>query len=180
MAEPLPAQADFRKAVEDATPLGQHGRYLHPIEPLPPLPRSRYRDEREVILESMQDPTAWDEVAECGEGNSYLRPGLPRRTLRRLHLGEWFTEAELDLHGLTKVEAKQALADFLFQCKRRGLRCVRIIHGKGLRSPNREPVLKWHVRYWLAQREEVLAFVSARPVDGGGGALVALLRGHRT
>jgi DNA-nicking Smr family endonuclease len=136
------------------------------------------RDEREVILESLQDPGRWDLDFENDEDASYVRPGLARQILRRLRRGEWLTQAELDLHGLTKVEAKHELAEFLFECKRRGVRCVRIIHGKGLRSPNREPVLKHHVRYWLAQREEVLAFSSARPVDGGSGAVVVLLKGY--
>ena len=168
----------FREAVGDVTPIGRHGRYLHPLVAPPPLPLSLFRDERQVILDSLRDPVRWDEWVETGEDASYVRPGLSRQTLRRLRRGEWVTQAELDLHGLTKVEAKHELAEFLAECKRRGVRCVRIIHGKGLRSPNREPVLKLHVRHWLMQRDEVLAFVSARPVDGGEGAVVVLLRGR--
>ncbi len=168
----------FLGEVVDVIPLSRHGRFEHPVVAPPPLPLSLFRDEREVILESLQDPVRWDEWVETGEDASYVRPGLSRQTLRRLRRGEWVTQAELDLHGLTKIEAKHELAEFLSECKRRGVRCVRIIHGKGLRSPNREPVLKVHVRHWLMQRDEVLASVSARPVDGGEGAVVVLLRGR--
>lgn len=169
----------FRSELSDVEPITHHGRFLHPPTRLPPIPLSRLRDEREVIHESMHDPIRWDEDAENGEELSFVRPGLSRQTLRRLRRGDWVSQAELDLHGLTKVEAKIELAEFLYECKRRGARCVRIIHGKGLRSKNREPVLKHHVRHWLAQREEVLAFVQARPMDGGGGAVMVLLKSSR-
>ena len=86
---------------------------------------------------------------------------------------------ELDLHGLTVEEARPALGEFLARCVRRGLRCVRVIHGKGLRSRNREPVLKRRVAGWLMHREDVLAFCQARGPDGGGGAVVVLLRGAK-
>jgi DNA-nicking Smr family endonuclease len=166
----------FQSALSDVAPITPHGRFLHPPQPLPPVPLSRLRDEREVIHESLHDPIRWDEATENGEEISYVRPGISRQTLRRLRRGEWVSQSELDLHGLTKIEAKLELADFLYECKRRGVRCVRIIHGKGLRSKNQEPVLKYHVRYWLTQREEILAFVQARPVDGGSGALMVLLK----
>ncbi len=129
-----------------------------------------------MIFESLHDPVRWDEETETGEELSFVRPGLSRQILRRLRRGEWVSQAELDLHGLTKLEAKIELVNFLFGCGRRGIRCIRIIHGKGLRSKNREPVLKLHVRHWLMQRDEVLAFVQARPVDGGGGAVMVLLK----
>lgn len=166
----------FRQAVADATPLSPHGRYLHDITPPPPIPLSRLRDEREVILESLQDPERWDEATQTGEELSYVRPGLPRQILRRLR-SQWVAQAELDLHGLNRLEAKHELAEFLHECRRRGVRCVRIVHGKGLGSKNREPVLKIHVRHWLSQRDEVLAYVQARPADGGGGAVMVLLKG---
>jgi len=169
----------FRSALPDVEPITPHGRINHALPRPLPIPLSRLRDEREVIHESMHDPIRWDEDTENGEEISYVRPGLSRQTLRRLRRGEWVSQAELDLHGLTKVEAKLELADFLYECKRRGTRCVRIIHGKGLRSKNREPILKHHVRHWLSQREEVLAFVQARPIDGGGGAVMVLLKSSR-
>jgi DNA-nicking Smr family endonuclease len=166
----------FRQAVAGAQPLTPHGRILHDTPPPPPIPLSRLRDEREVILESLQDPERWDEAMETGEELSYVRPGLPRQILRRLR-NQWVAQAELDLHGLNRLEAKRELAAFLLDCRRHGVRCVRIVHGKGLGSKNREPILKIHVRHWLSQRDEVLAYVQARPADGGGGAVMVLLRG---
>lgn len=170
--------ASFWLEMEGVEPISPHGRVIHDAPRLPPLPLSLFRDEREVILESMLDPVRWDADAEQDMETSYVRPGLSRQTLRRLRGGEWHIQAELDLHGLTKVEAKIELAEFLHECKRRGGRCIRIIHGKGLRSPNKEPVLKHHVRHWLTQMDEVLAYVSARPADGGEGAVVVLLKGR--
>lgn len=182
--EPLPPppaltladQALFRAVLVDVTPITPHGRIVPPPNRPPPVPLSRLRDEREVIHESLHDPIRWDEATENGEELSFVRPGLSRLLLRRLRRGEWVTQAELDLHGLTRVNAKAELAGFLFECKRRGIRCVRIIHGKGLGSKNREPILKLHVRHWLMQREEIMAFVQARPVDGGSGAVMVLLK----
>ncbi len=172
-----PEEADlFRAAVRDAEPLTPHGRFLHDVPPPPPIPLSRQRDEREAILESMQDPLRWDEAIETGEELAYIRPGIPRLTLRRLR-NEWVAQAELDLHGLNRLEAKYELADFLHECRRHAVRCVRIVHGKGRGSRNREPVLKLHLRHWLAQRDEVLAYVQARPSEGGSGAVMVLLRG---
>ncbi len=176
---PAPKEEDvdlFRAEVADATPLGQHGRFLHPFDPPPALPLSRLRDEREVMLESLTDPSYWDEAVETGEELVYVRDGISRQVLRKLRKGEWRVQAELDLHGLSRADAKIELVEFLHECFRRGARCVRIIHGKGLGSPNREPVLKRAVRHWLAQREEVLAYVQARPADGGGGAAIVLLK----
>lgn len=176
-ATPQPVEDTlFQQAMEDVTPLTPHGRIIHHTPKPPPLPLFLLRDEHAAMLAAMEDPIQWDEDAEFEVDTSFIRPGLTRQTLRRLRRGEWHTQAELDLHGLTKLEAKHELVDFLNECRRRGVRCARIIHGKGLRSKNREPVLKHHVRHWLTQRDEVLAFVQARPVDGGSGAVVVLLK----
>jgi len=176
---PVPSPDDqqlFRASLSGVIPITPHGRIVPcPTHP-PPIPLSRMRDEREVIHESLHDPIRWDEATENGDELSFVRPGLSRQLLRRLRRGEWVSQAELDLHGLTRVDAKLELVNFLFECKRRGIRCIRIIHGKGLGSRNREPVLKIHVRHWLMQREEILAFVQARPVDGGSGAVMVLLK----
>jgi DNA-nicking Smr family endonuclease len=96
--------------------------------------------------------------------------------LVRLRRGHWSVQGELDLHRLTSSEAHDALADFLFDARGRGLRCVRVIHGKGLSSPNREPVLKSKVRRWLSQWDEVLAYCEAPRHGGGGGAVIVLLK----
>jgi DNA-nicking Smr family endonuclease len=93
-----------------------------------------------------------------------------------LRRGYWVVQDELDLHGLTREQAKVLLTDFMARCGRRGLRCVRIIHGKGLGSKNREPVLKQKVAGWLAQRRDVIAFSQARAAEGGAGAVVVLLK----
>ena len=181
-SNPVVVEADrelFRSAVADIKPITPHGRILPSPPNPPPIPLSALRDERAVMLESLRDPVRWDVDTETGEELAYLRPGLARHTLRRLRRGDWVTQAELDLHGMTRAAAKLELVDFLHECLRCDVRCARIIHGKGLGSKNREPVLKLHVRHWLMQREEVLAFVQARPVDGGGGAVMVLLRSAR-
>jgi DNA-nicking Smr family endonuclease len=97
--------------------------------------------------------------------------------LRKLRRGHWIVQAELDLHGLTRTEAHEAVAGFLREALRRARRCVRIVHGKGLGSKNREPVLKGKVRVWLAQRDDVLAFCQAPAAQGGSGAMLVLLKG---
>jgi DNA-nicking Smr family endonuclease len=176
---PAPSPADqelFRSSLIDVTPITPHGRVVTPAARPPPIPLCRLRDEREVMFESLHDPIRWDEGTENGDELSFIRSGISRQILRRLLRGDWTTQAELDLHGLIRLEAKIELVNFLFECGRRGFRCIRIIHGKGLGSKNREPVLKLHVRHWLMQRDEVLAFVQARPVDGGGGAVMVLLK----
>ena len=106
---------------------------------------------------------------------AYLRPGLPRDILRKLRRMHWVIQDDLDLHGLGAQEAKETTAAFLAECRRRGLRCVRIVHGKGLRSVGREPVLKRHIRKLLTRKSEVLAFVEPRSIEGGSGAVVVLL-----
>ena len=113
----------------------------------------------------------------AGDELNFLREGLASDTLRKLRRGYWLIQNQIDLHGLTVAEARPALVAFLNECLHDGLRCVRIIHGKGLGSKNGEPVLKRKVSSWLMQREEILAFCQARRTEGGGGAAIVLLRG---
>jgi DNA-nicking Smr family endonuclease len=113
---------------------------------------------------------------EAGDKWSFLRPGISRQTLRRLRRGYWGIQAQLDLHGFTRDEARLELVAFLDAGNQRGFRCVRVIHGKGLSSKHGEPVLKARIGTWLSQREDVLAFCQARPEDGGSGAVLVLLR----
>jgi DNA-nicking Smr family endonuclease len=115
---------------------------------------------------------------ETDEALSYGRPGISPDTLRKLRRGHWVIQHQLDLHGLRTDAAREALAEFLRGACKRGLRCVRVVHGKGLGSVNKEPVLKNKVRNWLVQKDEVIAFCSARPADGGTGAVVVLLKAH--
>jgi len=134
------------------------------------------RDQREFLLDSLSDHVYWADSLESGEELVFLRPGLQTTVLRKLRRGHWVSQGELDLHGLTVAEAKMELIQFLQHCQKNSLRCIRIIHGKGLRSKNREPVLKNKVAHWLMQRDETLAFCQARAADGGGGAMLVLLR----
>jgi DNA-nicking Smr family endonuclease len=169
----------FRAAVSDVVPLTGTARIEH-VRLLPqPVPAQRLRDEREALNESLTGQVAWDAGMETGEELSYARNGVGAQTLSKLRRGHWATQDELDLHGLTVEQARLALADFLNRSVHRGLRCVRIIHGKGLRSKNREPVLKPKLGAWLIKRDDILAFCQARSADGGGGAVVVLLRGGK-
>jgi DNA-nicking Smr family endonuclease len=106
---------------------------------------------------------------------SHRRPGVPASVLRELRRGDYPIEAELDLHGMTVTQAKRALHGFLANALARHLGCVRIIHGKGLRSGSDGPVLKTTVNGVLRKTAAVLAYVSARPADGGTGAVYVLL-----
>jgi DNA-nicking Smr family endonuclease len=164
----------FREAVADALPLPPTRKVaLSPSRPKP-VAHQTLKDEREALNDSLKP---WDADAETGEELSYLRPGLSKQDLKKLRRGHWVIQDELDLHGLDREQARVMLAEFLNRCIRRGLRCVRVIHGKGLGSKGREPVLKRNVGVWLAQRKEVLGFCQARPSDGGSGAVVVLLKG---
>ncbi len=131
---------------------------------------------RESLLGSDDGPDALEQL---GEEMSYRRTSLPERTFRRLRRGRFRIEDETDLHGLTAAQARTHLREFIVESAARGHGCVRVIHGKGLRSGPRGPVLKTHVQRWLAQWDEVLAFVSARARDGGSGAVYVLLRRKR-
>ena len=166
----------FRTAVGDARPLRHGPRFLHPQRKPKPIPLQSLRDQREVLLDSLSDHVYWADSLESGEELVFLRPGLQSTVLRKLRRGHWVTQGELDLHGLTVAEAKLELIGFLQYCQKTSLRCVRIIHGKGLRSKNREPVLKNKVAHWLMQRDETLAFCQAKAADGGGGAMLLLLK----
>ena len=178
---PTPLNADdlalFRAAVADAAPLRTIER-VPPLPPsIPPIAIQALLDEREVLLELAHVRITPELALETGEEARFVAPGIATQVLRKLRRGQWVVQDELDLHGATREEARVLLALFLRDCLRRSRRCVRIIHGKGLGSKNREPVLKGKVVVWLAQREEVVAFCQAPPTQGGGGALLVLLRG---
>lgn len=166
----------FRAAVADARPLPDPGRILPPPARLRPLPLQRWADDRAVLADSLSDHVAWEFDTQTGEQLAFKRDGVSPLVFRKLRRGHWIVQRELDLHGLTREEARVQLAAFLAECTRRGARCIRVIHGKGLGSRNREPVLKAKVASWLSQRDEVLAFCEATPRDGGGGAVFVLLR----
>jgi DNA-nicking Smr family endonuclease len=173
-----PAQ-EFLEAVRDVQPLPDPGRVVHPPKPVTPLPFQRQQDDQQVLRDSLSEQTQPDVDLEfeAGEQLAFLRPGLPKQVLRKLRSGHWALQDQLDLHGSRSDEARALLVDFLALAVKRGHRCVIVVHGKGLGSKNREPVLRGKVGNWLAQRKEVLAFSQARPADGGSGAVVVLLKG---
>jgi DNA-nicking Smr family endonuclease len=166
----------FREAVRGATPIRPAPRVLRRGKPPPPVPVQSLLDGHDAVAESLDGPLSQEQSIETGQEPSYLRAGLGRDVLRKLKRGQWVVQDVLDLHGLNREEARLSLAQFLGGCLRRGLRCIRIVHGKGLRSPGKEPVLKGKVQLWLARREEVLAFCEAPANQGGSGALLVLLR----
>lgn len=161
----------FRAAMKDVRPLkGGDRRHAHRPTPVP-RPLQHEADERAALAEMMDGP-----VMDLGEEMSYQAPGVQDAVFRRLRRGAYRIGLELDLHGLRADEAKLAVARFLAECRRRDLRCVRIIHGKGLRSKGDGPVLKQRLDGWLRRRDDVMAFCSARREDGGTGAVYVLLR----
>ncbi len=172
----------FRRAVADVRPLAND---RADIRPPPPPPRPRPRDEDEPVGErplpgGLPEPPCADPAAVEADGALlYCRPGVQQRVVRRLRRGRYTPGADLDLHGLTRREAHPRLDAFLAECRRRGIRCARIVHGKGQRSAEGGPVLKGAVDGWLRRREEVLAFASAPAAHGGTGAVYVLLRAPR-
>lgn len=172
------AAADFTTEMKTlgVRPLGAPARRHEPPTPHPPHARQRQRDEQDVLDTSMSDEIDVDSLLDTDDSLSFQRPGIGPDTVRRLRRGAWSIQDQVDLHGHRVDEARAALVDFLREALKRGLRCVRIVHGKGLGSRDRTPVLKGKVRAWLAQRDEVIAFCQARPAEGGSGALIVLLR----
>ena len=129
------------------------------------------------MASSLSDHLDIATLLDTDAGLAFRREGIGPDVLTRLRRGQWTIQRELDLHGLTRDAAREALAEFVRRAARDGLRCVRVIHGKGNGSPGRVPVLKDTVRAWLVQKSEVIAFAQARAADGGYGALLVLLRG---
>jgi len=174
--EPADDEALLREALKGVAPIPNPGKATLRRRPPKPIPVQRLRDDEQVLQDSLSDHIPLEVGLETGEELVFLRDGLSNMVLRKLRRGHWVTQDHLDLHGLRSEEARQLLVTVLNEALAKGLRCVRVVHGKGLRSENREPVLKRKVGNWLAQRDEVLAFVQARPEDGGSGAVIVLLK----
>lgn len=171
--------AAFRAAVADARPLPKSGR-VHFDRPAPkPRPLQHLADERAALMESLHGPITLQDRLEGGDEPSYLHAGLASSVLRDLRRGRWVIQDEIDLHGLNREQARTLLATFLAHALKHGVRCVRVIHGKGLGSPGKQAVLRRLVRGWLMQKNEILAYCQAKPQDGGEGAVVVLLRSQR-
>lgn len=160
----------FRQAVDDAQPLEYEAPVAYRERP-PPIPRPREPEAEEAPAGSLSE-----HELDTPDYLLYVRPGVQHRVLGELQRGQIPVDLELDLHGLTSAYAEATLREFLADCRLRRVRCARIIHGKGSRSPDRQPVLKRKLNYWLRLRAEVLAFCSTPNRDGGTGALYVLLR----
>jgi len=165
----------FELAVGKVEPLRAAARA--DLRPPPPAahPRQRELDERRALAEAMSDEVDVESLLLTDDGLGFRRPGISLDVLTRLRKGQWAIQDQLDLHGLRRDEAREALVAFVRNADQRGLRCLRVIHGKGHGSPGREPVLKSKVHRWLAQRQEVIAFTQATGPQGGAGAVIVLL-----
>ncbi len=170
MRSPADDEDEFRRATAGVEPLAKPRRLPLARARPAPVARQRQRDERAALAESLHGPLSVDDALESGEELAYLRDGLSRQLLRKLRRGDWVVEDSLDLHGMNRAQAAESVAQFLRGCTRRGVRCVRIVHGKGL------GVLKAKLRRWLPMKEEVLAFTQAPATQGGSGALLVLLK----
>jgi DNA-nicking Smr family endonuclease len=164
----------FREAIGDIRPMAPAA---EPPAPPRPAPRARMfeADEAAVpgeLLEMAFDPA----LMEVGEELSFLHDGYPPKLLKQLKRGHFSVQDDLDLHHMNAAAAQASIADFLAEARENGLRCVRIVHGKGLRSKAGGPVLKFLTDRLLRRRDDVIAFASARPALGGTGAVVVLLR----
>ncbi|MEB0140363.1 MULTISPECIES: Smr/MutS family protein [unclassified Undibacterium] len=166
----------FRSSIGTVVPVKVAEKHSIPARRPAPLPFHHLADEQAALQESLSDDFDADTLLETDGDLSYSRPGVGADVVRKLRKGHWSIQAQLDLHGLRRDEARDALGEFLRKCARNGTRCVRIIHGKGLGSVNKEPVLKHKVRNWLIQTEEIVAFSQATAADGGAGALIVLLQ----
>ena len=170
----------FREAVRDVTPLVQTPSAAGLATP---KPRARRPNDATPLVGDLPlvgglpaDESAPPDTVTGDEALSFQRAGVRTQVMRRLRRGFYPIDDELDLHGLSQMSARGQLAEFIARSRGRGCRCVRIIHGKGHRSGARGPVLKTAVNLWLRRLPDVMAFVSARAMDGGAGAMYVLLR----
>lgn len=168
----------FLRAIGEVRRL-EHDQAEVPPPPPAPLARKRREDDLAVLQDLLSDPVNATDL-QPGDELRFVRPGVNRRVFRNLKRGQYRVQQELDLHGLFSSEARRAVATFLNEARGDGHLCVRVVHGKGLRSRQQGPVLKGLLDHWLRQRDDVLAFCSARPADGGTGAVYVLLRRAET
>jgi len=167
-------QQIFALSVGPIVPMRATSPPVHKPRPQPAA-RQRERDEAAVMHEAISDEFDAESLLATDDALSYRQPGIGPEVVRKLRRGVWAIQAQLDLHGLRREEARERLNAFLHDAHRAGLRCVRVIHGKGNGSPGREPILKRKVQTWLVQKKDVIAFTQARASDGGTGALLVLL-----
>ena len=166
----------FVRAVGAVTTLDHAPRVnLSPV-PAPPLAQQQIRDDINVLRESLSDDFDVSTLLDTDDELSYRSQGIGTDVTQKLRKGHWSLQGQIDLHGLRSDEAREALGQFIRDASKRGWRCVRVVHGRGLGSPGKTPVLKSKVQRWLVQKTEVLAFVQAKGSEGGAGALVVLLK----
>ena len=166
----------FARAVGVVQPLPDRKQARLPQVPAAPVAMQRQKDEEAVLRDALSDEFDVSTLLDTDEALSFRRPGIGPDVTHKLRKGDWSIQREIDLHGLRSDEARVALAEFIRLSHRQGLRCVRVVHGKGLGSPGKTPVLKSKVHSWLVQKNQVMAFVQAKPAEGGAGALVVLLK----
>ncbi|MCR6477565.1 Smr/MutS family protein [Variovorax sp. ZS18.2.2] len=165
----------FARAIGATEPLRRKAAVPLAPEPPAPIPVQHQLDEQRVLRESLSDEFDVTTLLDVDDAMSFRRPGIGTDVTARLRKGDWSIQAQVDLHGLRSDEAREALGGFIRNAHKQGLRCVRVVHGKGLGSPGKQPVLKTKTQRWLIQKNEVIAFVQAKPAEGGAGALVVLL-----
>jgi DNA-nicking Smr family endonuclease len=168
----------FSLAVGKVKPLPHKGQAHLPRSQPAPIPAQQQLDEQKVLQETMSDEWDTSSLLDTDEALSFRRPGIGVDVTRKLRKGDWTVQGQVDLHNLRSDEAREALGQFVRESYKQGLRCVRVVHGKGLGSPGKVPVLKNKVHSWLIQKNQVLAFVQATPAQGGAGAVVVLLQAH--
>ena len=166
----------FARAVGVVQPLPDRKQARLPQVPAAPVAVQRQKDEEAVLRDALSDEFDVSTLLDTDEALSFRRPGIGPDVTHKLRKGDWSIQREIDLHGLRSDEARVALAEFIRLAHRQGVRCVRVVHGKGLGSPGKTPVLKSKVHSWLVQKNQVMAFVQAKPAEGGAGALVVLLK----
>jgi DNA-nicking Smr family endonuclease len=166
----------FQAAVGAVQRLPAHGTAsLKPAAP-PPKPLQHQLDEAAALQEAISDEVDVTTLLDTDEHLSFRRPGVGPDVAQKLRKGQWAIQRQIDLHGLRSDDAREALGAFIREAHKQGMRCVRVVTGKGLGSPGKAPVLKDKVHRWLVQRSEVVAFVQAPRAQGGAGALVVLLQ----
>ena len=165
----------FIRAVGQVAILPSSNKADIPKVPRAPVATQLQRDEAKVIQDSLSDEFDVSTLLDTDDALSFRRPSVGPEVTRKLRKGDWAIQREIDLHGLRSDEARLALTTFIREAHKYGIRCVRVVHGKGLGSPGKTPVLKSKVHSWLVQKNQVMAFVQAKPAEGGAGALVVLL-----
>ena len=166
----------FQAAIGKVERLPDRGLANLTPKPPAPIPIQHQRDEEAAYQEAISDEVDVTTLLETDEHLSFRRPGVGADVTQKLRKGKWAIQKQIDLHGLRSDEARETLTTFIREAHKQGIRCVRVVHGKGLGSPGKAPVLKEKVHRWLVQKTEVVAFVQAQPAQGGAGALVVLLQ----